>query len=178
MRIKPNRISWDEANSLYEIEKKELLAVLNNNDIEVYNISPAGSLRRGKKSIGDLDIVIEVSDPNKCGQVLEEFLKYKYFHKGSFYKGKAGSLVVDLFIAGKYNYFSMLFFLTGSEAWNIKIMKYLNLNTKIRFLPFKFFDSEAKKEIDFNSEEEIFKLLNHSYVKPKNRTPNNFKFGE
>ena len=178
MRIKPNRISWDEANSLYEIERNEIIAILNKNNIDVYNISPAGSLRRKKKSIGDLDIVIEVSDPERCGDILQEFLNYQYFAKGAFYKGKAGTLTVDLFIAGKYNYFSMLFFLTGSEDWNLKIMKHLSLNTKIRFLPFKFFDIEAKKPVFFKSEEEIFKLLNHSYIKPEDRSYINFNYGE
>ena len=178
MRIKPNRIDWENANSLYQLESKDIIVVLNRHGIEVKNISSAGSLRRGRKTIGDLDIVIEVDNPQLAGKVLEEYMNYQFFAKGSFYKGQILDTGIDLFIAGHHNYYAMLFFLTGCEDWNLKIMKRLRNNTDIRYTPFRFRNANTKEVYSFNSEEDIFKLINHSYVLPKDRIPQNIKFGE
>ena len=72
MRIKPNRIPWENADSLYQLESKDIVFVLEQNGVQVKNISPAGSLRRGRKTIGDLDIVIEVDNPQLAGKTLED----------------------------------------------------------------------------------------------------------
>jgi len=178
MRIKHNRISWESANSLYQLESKDIVFVLEQNGIQVKNITPAGSLRRGRKTIGDLDIVIEVDNPQLAGKTLEDTMDYQFFAKGSFYKGQILDTGIDLFIAGHHNYYSMLFFLTGCEDWNLRIMKHLKNNTDIRYTPFRFVNHETKKVYDFSSEEDIFRIIKHSYVLPKDRKPQNIKFGE
>ena len=178
MRIKPKRIPWESANSFYELESKDIIAVLEKKGVQVKNISPAGSLRRGRKTIGDLDIVIEVDDPQVAGNVLEDVMGYQFFAKGSFYKGQILDIGIDLFIAGHHNYYSMLFFLTGCEDWNLKIMSHLRNNTDIRYTPFRFRNENTKEVYKFNSEEDIFKLINHNYILPKDITPKNIKFGE
>ena len=98
--------------------------------------------------------------------------------KGSFYKGQILNTGIDLFIAGHHNYYSMLFFLTGCEDWNLRIMKHLRSNTDIRYTPFRFINTVSKEVYDFKSEEDIFKLINHNYILPKDRIPQNIKFGE
>ena len=178
MRIKPNRISLESANSFYQLESKDIVTVLEKNGVQVKNISPAGSLRRGRKTIGDLDIVIEVDNPQQAGNVLKNTMGYQFFAKGSFYKGQILDIGIDLFIAGHHNYYSMLFFLTGCEDWNLKIMKHLKNNTDIRYTPFRFRNANTKEVYDFKSEEDIFKLINHNYILPKDRIPQNIKFGE
>jgi len=177
MRIKPNRIDPDLAGKFYQIELADITTLLERNGIEVLKSSPAGSLRREKHSVGDLDIVIEVDNPKEAGILLEKHMNYKFCAKSAFYRGKISNTGIDLFIAGKYNFYSMLFFLTGSEDWNLKIMMHLKKNTDIRYLPFKFINLKTKKEYAFNSEEEIFKLINHNYVLPKDRKPQNVNFG-
>ena len=178
MRIKPNRIPWESADSLYQLESKDIVFVLEQNGVQVKNISPAGSLRRGRKTIGDLDIVIEVDNPQLAGKTLEDTMDYQFFSKGSFYKGQILDMGIDLFIAGHHNYYSMLFFLTGCEDWNLRIMNHLKNNTDIRYTPFRFINHKTKKVYDFSSEEDIFKIIKHSYVLPKDRKPQNIKFGE
>ena len=104
MRIKPKRIPWESANSFYELESKDIVAVLEKNEVQVKNISPAGSLRRGRKTIGDLDIVVEADNPQRAGSILEDEMGYQFFSKGSFYKGQILDIGIDLFIAGHHNY--------------------------------------------------------------------------
>ena len=178
MRIKPNRIPWENADSLYQLESKDIVFVLEQNGVQVKNISPAGSLRRGRKTIGDLDIVIEVDNPLLAGKTLEDTMNYQFFAKGSFYKGQILDTGIDLFIAGHHNYYSMLFFLTGCEDWNLRIMKHLRNNSDIRYTPFRFININTKEVYDFKSEKDIFKLIKHSYILPKDRIPQSIKFGE
>ena len=158
MRIKSNRITWQNANSLYQLESKDIVAVLVRSGVQVKNISPAGSLRRGRKTIGDLDIVIEVDDPQLAGKVLEDEMDYQFFAKGSFYKGQILNTGIDLFIAGHHNFYSMLFFLTGCEDWNLRIMSHLRNNTDLRYTPFRFINKSNKEVYDFKSEEDTFNL--------------------
>lgn len=178
MRIKEEKIFYDIAEGFYNIESRDIYSVLSDNGVKVLNMSPAGSLRRRRKTIGDLDIVLEVDDPYLCGEVLKKHLGYEFFIKGAFYKGKIVNTGIDLFVAGKYDFYSMLFFLTGSEDWNLRIMKHLIENTDIRYTPFKFINKNNNEVYQFNSEEEIFKLIGHNYVLPKDRIPHNINFGE
>lgn len=177
MRIKPNKISLALAEEYYNNEIKNITALLERNGINLLRSSPAGSLRRKRKLVGDLDIVIEVDNPELAGQLLEKNSIYKPCARSAFYRGQIDETGVDLFVAGKYNFYSMLFFLTGSEDWNLKIMRFLKRNTDIRYTPFKFINSKTREVYDFNSEEEIFSLIEHSYVRPKNRSPQNINFG-
>jgi len=178
MRNKPNQISLDDANRLYRIESEDIMHILENNGVEVKNISPAGSLRRERHKVGDLDIVIEVDNPQLAGKVLEDKMNYKFIAKSSFYKGKILNTGIDLFVAGHHDYYAMLFFLTGCEDWNLRIMKHLKNNTDIRYTPFQFINSKSKKVYKFKSEKEIFNLINHNYILPINRKPNYLNFGD
>ena len=178
MRIKPNRIPLVDAVGLYQIESKDITYMLERNNVQVKNISPAGSIRRKRRTIGDMDIVIEVDNPQLAGKVLQDTMNYQFFTKGSFYKGKILNTGIDLFIAGKHNYYSMLFFLTGCEDWNLKIMSHLKRNTNIRYTPFRFINKETKVIYNFKSEAEIFKTIKHNYVAPENRLPRSITFGE
>ena len=178
MRIKSSRISWEDANRLYQLESKDILIILKRSGVQVKNISPSGSLRRGRKTIGDLDIVIEVDNPQLAGKVLEDEMDYQFFAKGSFYKSQILGIGIDLFIAGHHNFYSMLFFLTGCEDWNLRIMKHLKNNTDIRYTPFRFINKKSKEVYSFNSEEDIFSLIKHNYKLPEDRIPQNIKFGE
>lgn len=177
MRIKPNKISLELAEEYYSNEIKNISSLFDNNGINLIKSSPAGSLRRKRKLVGDLDIVIEVDNPQLAGQLLEKNSIYKPCARNAFYRGQIAETGIDLFIAGKYNFYSMLFFLTGSEDWNLKIMRFLKTNTDIRYTPFKFINSKNREVYDFNSEEEIFKLIMHNYVRPEYRSPQNINYG-
>ena len=105
-------------------------------------------------------------------------MNYKFIAKNSFYKGRILNTNIDLFIAGHHNYHAMLFFLTGCEDWNLRIMKHLKNNTNIRYTPFQFINSKSKKVYRFKSEKEIFSLIKHNYILPINRKPNYVNFGD
>ena len=175
MRLKQSRIDYILANKFYQIEKKDILHICKENSIEVKNILPAGSMRRKRKSIGDIDIVIEVNKVEEFKNIMRS-LGYKPQLESSFLKRTEHKFNFDIFVAGKYDFYSMLFFLTGSEDWNIKIAKHLRNNTDIIYHPFFFKNKNKEELLRFKSEEDIFELISHSYIEPKNRLPKNINF--
>lgn len=180
MRIKPNKMDYDFADMLYKDEVRKVRNMCYENDIKIINVSPAGSLRRTKRKIGDIDYVINTDNNMLFKKLLIKNLDYYPVHNKAFYKKKILNSNIDLFIADKFDYYSMLFFLTGTEDWNIKIMQHLTKNTDIVYTPFNFFRKVNKKlsVLRFSSEEEIFNKIGLEYITPKLRTPKNINFIE
>ena len=176
MRNKPKKISYQEALTLYEKEKEKIQDLCKENNIELKKISYAGSLRRERKFIGDIDIVIELNDPEFFGELLQEKHDYYYKKNGDFYRGVNNKISIDLFVAGKYDYYSMLFFLTGSESWNLKLMSHLYRNEIAVFTPFTIRRFSDRSVLYFNSEEDIFNVIGIEKVEPKSREIKNIRF--
>ena len=166
------------AQVLYDEEFRKIRNECYQEGIIIENISPAGSLRRGKLSIGDIDLVINTNNNELFREKVIPNLSYRSVCRGSFFKKDLYKSNVDMFLAEKFDFYSMLFFLTGSEDWNIRIMTYLKKNTDIRYTPFKFVKvSENNYEnLCFSSEEEIFRTIGLKYKEPKDRKPQNVEF--
>ena len=180
MRIKPSRMDYDFAKILYDDEVRKINNECYLNGIEILNISPAGSLRRKRKTIGDLDLVINTSNNKLFKKIAEKRLDYYPTQNDSFLKKKIIKSNIDMFVADQYDFYSMLFFLTGSEDWNLKIMGHLYKNSNIRFTQFSFLEKvdNKLKFFKFSSEKEIFNKIGLEYVTPELRIPKNIKFIE
>ena len=177
MRIKPNKMSYYYANILYEDEARKIRNLCFQNNIKIIDMSVAGSLRRRRKKIGDIDYVINTDNNKLLKELMVENLHYYPKQCKAFYKKRIDVYNVDVFIADDFDYYSMLFFLTGTEDWNLKIMRHLSCNTDILYTPFMFLNKKKEKLI-FSSEKEIFNTIRIEYVEPCFRTPNNIKFIE
>lgn len=177
MRIKPNKMTYDYANMLYEEEARKVRNLCFQNNIRIIDMSPAGSLRRRKRTIGDIDYVINTDDNKLLKELMVKHLHYYPKQCKAFYKKRIDMYNVDVFIADDFDYHSMLFFLTGSEDWNLKIMRYLSSNTDILYTPFMFINKKRQK-LRFSSEKEIFNTIHVEYVEPRFRKPNNINFIE
>lgn len=175
MRNKPEKISYEAAYKLYELEKENIEELCIKNNIELKKISCAGSLRRQSRLIGDIDIVIEVDSPDLFSKVVKESQSYYYKKNGDFYRGSIENTKIDLFVAGKYDFYSMLFFLTGSESWNLSLMSFLYKNKKLVFTPFSIRSFPDRSVLYFNSEDEIFNAMGIEKVVPRLRKIRNIK---
>lgn len=180
MRIKPNRMDYDFAKILYDDEVRKINNECHLNDIKILNISPAGSLRRKRKTIGDLDLVINTSNNKLFKEIAKKRLDYYPTQTESFLKKSIIKSNIDMFIADQHDFYSMLFFLTGSEDWNLKIMGHLYKNSNIRFTQFSFLE-KIDNNINFfkfTSEKEIFNKIGLEFVEPELRMPKKVKFIE
>ncbi len=135
----------------------------------IEKIEYAGSLRREKESIGDIDILATGKKPKL---ILQHFLNYEKINN-VLSAGKTKSSIilhsniqVDLRIVKVENFGAALMYFTGSKQFNIKI-RTLALKKGYKVNEYGLF--KGKNRIAGETEEEIFKILSMDYVSPKDR---------
>ena len=151
---------------------------------EVIDISPAGSLRRKKETIGDIDILISIdsagSQQASIEKVMEKFTsmpdvikvwgrgatKASVRVRGNVSAGLSTSFDIDLRVVPKESWGSALQYFTGSKEHNIKIRqiaieKHLKLNEYGVF--------RGKKNIASRTEGEVYKAIGLRYLEPELR---------
>ena len=129
----------------------------------------AGSIRRNKPFVRDIDIVIELKPDNldnlkKC---LEEIGNIKLKGDKLIRFITFDNTQVDIYIATKENYEPLLLIRTGSKEHNIKLTtRALSMNMQLTANG--LIDKKTGKIIA-TSERDIFKALKMIYVEPKKR---------
>ena len=136
---------------------------------EVKKISPAGSVRRMKETIGDADILITSSNPKK---VIDYFVSMpgivKIWGQGP---TKASIRLekgfdVDLRVLPENQFGSALQYFTGSKEHNIALRK---IASEKGFKLNEYGLFKGKKIIACKTEEEVYKALGLSYIEPELR---------
>jgi DNA polymerase (family 10) len=136
---------------------------------EVKKISCAGSLRRRKETVRDIDILMVSKKPKS---VMEAFVKLAAV-KEALVKGETKSSVrtsldvqVDCRIVEEKSYGAALLYFTGSKNFNIKIRQ-LAIRKGLKVNEYGI--SRKDKFIAGKSEEEMFKALGMPYIEPELR---------
>jgi len=137
--------------------------------IDAINI--AGSLRRMKETIGDVDILASSNHPNI---VMEYFTKYpnvdRVLLKGSTKTSVLlyDNLQVDLRVVRKESYGAALQYFTGSKEHNVA-MRSLAIKKGFKLNEYGLFDKETETYIAGKTEEEIYNKLGLDYIEPELR---------
>ncbi len=136
---------------------------------EVTKISSAGSLRRKKETIGDIDILVSAKDSSK---IMDFFTSLKNV-KSISGKGETKSSViledglnVDLRVVKKESFGSALQYFTGSKNHNIKLRK-LAIKKGFKLNEYGLFDKET--QIAGENEKSIYQALELPYIIPELR---------
>ena len=137
---------------------------------EVEKIEAAGSLRRKKDTVRDIDILVTSKKPAK---VMDTFTSLPMV-KRVLAKGETKSSViaqqnnmqVDLRVVEKNSFGSALLYFTGSKQFNIKTRQ-LAIKKGYKINEYGVFKGE--KCIAGKTEEEIFSLMKMAYVAPELR---------
>lgn len=152
------------------IEAEKLLSALNKNK-NIIRSSIAGSIRRRKEVIKDIDLVAS-SKPGKEGSVMDFFTGLPNIHSVTA-KGETKSSVVlnaginaDLRIVSDREFPFALHYLTGSKDHNTA-MRGRAKKMGIKMNEYGLFKGE--KSIPCKDEEEIFKALGLSCIPPELR---------
>ena len=129
----------------------------------------AGSIRRKKPIVKDVDIVVELL-PNNIEKLKDELSKLGTL------KLKGDKLIrlitkdnaqVDIYIATKENYEPLLLIRTGSKEHNVKLTtRALSMNMQLTANG--LIDKKTGKIIA-TSEKDIFKALKMNYIEPEKR---------
>ena len=136
---------------------------------EVERVSLAGSLRRGKETIGDVDF-LAVSKSLK--KTMDFFVALpgveKVWGKGGTKASvhMSGGFDMDLRIVPEKSYGSALQYFTGSQGHNIATRK-LAIDKGLKLSEWGVF--KGSKQIAGKTEEEVYKAIGLSYIPPELR---------
>ncbi|MCU0651763.1 MAG: DNA polymerase/3'-5' exonuclease PolX [Candidatus Omnitrophica bacterium] len=136
---------------------------------EVKKISVAGSLRRQKETVGDIDILVISDKPKK---IMDTFVKLPLV-KDILAEGDTKASVrtkndiqIDCRVVEQKSYGAALLYFTGSKNFNIKLRQ-MAIKRGLKINEYGVFENE--KFICGKTEEEIFKQLGLSYIEPELR---------
>jgi DNA polymerase (family 10) len=134
----------------------------------------AGSLRRKKETIGDIDIVV-VADPAYRKRIVARFVSLpqveKILAQGTTKASvtlREGSVQVDIRLVHEYEFGAAMFYFTGSKEHNIKL-RILAKDRGYKINEYGIFDAETGKRLAGETEEEMYHFLHLKYIPPEQR---------
>ena len=138
----------------------------------IENITAAGSLRRGKETVGDLDLL--VTGPNAAA-ALDRFVAYPRVHevlgrgpnKASAKIGREG-LQVDVRALPRESYGAAMQYFTGSKEHNVAV-RTRAVRMGFKLSEYGLFRTEDEARVAGDTEEEVYKALGLSWIPPELR---------
>ena len=136
---------------------------------QLKEISLAGSLRRQKETVRDIDILVISNKPKR---IMEEFTKIPSV-KDTLAGGQTKSSVrtqddvqVDCRVVQERSFGAALLYFTGSKNFNIKLRQ-IAIKKGMKINEYGIFKKE--KYLAGRTEKEIFKILGMDYIEPELR---------
>ena len=144
----------------------------------VESVTPAGSLRRGKETVGDLDLLVTLADgytaQKHVDALSEHILKFPDIdqtlahgeNKVSF--TLENGLQVDVRLLKKDNFGAALLYFTGSREHNVRLRGRAN-DMGYTLNEYQLATLKAEKHVAGRTEEEIYAKLKLDYIPPELR---------
>lgn len=139
---------------------------------EVERVTVCGSIRRGEKTIGDIDIIAISDSPKK---IMDRFITlhsvahvYATGPTKTLVRLKAG-IDADLRIVPKESWGAAILYFTGNKAHNIALR---NIAIKMGYKLNEYGLFKGKKMVAGATEEEVYRALGLRYIKPEKRLAN------
>lgn len=135
----------------------------------VKNVMAAGSLRRMKETIGDIDYIAAVKDP---GPVMEFFVKMPEVQEvigrgpAKAFVRLAGGIDADLLVVPEESWGSALQYFTGSKEHSVKLRK-IAISKGLRLNEWGVF--KGQKRVAGKTEEDVYRALGLQWVPPEMR---------
>ncbi|RLF41008.1 MAG: DNA polymerase/3'-5' exonuclease PolX [Thermoplasmata archaeon] len=134
-------------------------------------ISIAGSLRRMKETIGDIDILVSSKNPE---EVMNHFVEYPQV-KQILVKGKTKTSViledgiqVDLRVVEERSFGAALQYFTGSKEHNVNL-RGIAIKLGFKLNEYGLFEKDNDRYIAGRTEEEVYRKLGLPYIPPELR---------
>lgn len=137
----------------------------------VLRIESAGSARRRKETIGDLDILVLSTRPR---EVVERFISMPRVSRVISHGTTRSTVIiganlqVDLRVIPLESYGSALQYFTGSKAHNIKL-RTIAIKRGYKLNEYGLFDRETGERIAGKTEEGVYKALGLEWIEPELR---------
>jgi len=137
----------------------------------VNKLSIAGSLRRWKDTIKDIDALAASEDP---GKVMEVFVHLPQV-KEVLMKGQTKSSIItregiqmDLRVVSEDSFGAALAYFTGSKQHNIRLRE-MALKRGLKINEYGIFDVKTEKKLGGSHEGDIYKILDMQFIAPELR---------
>lgn len=138
---------------------------------QVQKIEIAGSLRRRKSTVRDIDILVQSKDSEP---IIEKFTNNSMVKK-VLAKGKTKSEIItknniqaDLRVVPKESWGAALHYFTGPKIHNIELRK-IAIKKGYKMSEYGIFDRKTGKQLAGKTEQEVYKILGLKYLKPEKR---------
>jgi len=137
----------------------------------VKELSVAGSLRRWKETIGDIDILATSRDPQKVMSVFVHLPQVKE----TLMKGPTKSSVithegiqVDLRVVSSDSFGAAMAYFTGSKEHNIRLRE-MAVRKGLKINEYGVFDAETEKKLGGRHEADVYRILGMPFIAPEMR---------
>jgi len=152
------------------LAEKVIAELKNSVSSYIEKISPAGSLRRGKETIGDIDILVSSSNSSP---IMDAFTNFS-FVEGVLAKGKTKSSVltndglqIDLRVVSPDSFGAALQYFTGSKSHNINLRERA-IRKGLKINEYGVFTQKGEKLAGKN-EEDVYASLSLPLIPPELR---------
>lgn len=140
---------------------------------EVRDVVPAGSLRRGRETVRDIDLLVDSGDPAK---VMKAFVRLPQVKSVNAHGEAKSSILtteniqVDLRVVEPKSFGAALLYFTGSKSFNIKLRQ-IALKKKMKVNEYGVFEvrGQAEKMLAGKTEEDCLKALGLPFIPPELR---------
>jgi len=155
----------------FALSSAEEVAGMLNSCKDVSNVSIAGSTRRMKETIGDVDILATSKNPAKVTEFFTRMPNVaQVLAKGetkSSIRLKEG-IQVDLRVMNDKIFGAALLYFTGNKEHNI-ILRRIAIEKNMKLSEYGLFDKKTNKLVAGRTEEEVYKKLGMDYIEPEMR---------
>jgi DNA polymerase (family X) len=144
----------------------------------VESVTPAGSLRRGKETVGDLDLLVTMAEGHTKQKDVDVVSKHILTYPGidqvlAHGENKVSftlenGLQVDVRLLEKLNFGAALLYFTGSKEHNVALRGRAN-EMEFTLNEYALATLKGEKRVAGRTEEEIYERLKMDYVPPELR---------
>jgi len=140
-------------------------------DKNLTKIEPAGSYRRKRETVGDVDILISSKDPKST---MDHFVKYKEVEKVLGHGETKSSIwlkskiQVDVRLVDVKDFGSALQYFTGNKEHNVKLRN-ISISKGYKLSEYGLVDRKTEKPIESEDEKKVYELLVGHYIVPELR---------
>jgi DNA polymerase (family 10) len=138
---------------------------------ETDKISFAGSLRRKKETIGDIDILVTSQKPEKIMKTFTSLPQVREILAEGPTKSSVitkDDIHVDTRVVEPRSFGAALQYFTGSKAHNIKLRE-LAIKRGLKINEYGVFDSKTEQRVTGEEEEEVYTILDLPFIPPELR---------
>ena len=135
---------------------------------QVRRVTYAGSLRRMRETIGDVDLLVASTD---AGPIMEAFVAQtsvtRVIAHGDTKSSivAAGGLQVDLRVVSPDVWGAAMIYFTGSKAHNVRIRE-MAVRAGLKLSEYGLFDAKSGALLAAGTEEQVYKRLGLPYIEP------------